>query len=332
MTQKNIFDLKSTAENSAIHLISVPWDVTASYKKGTAQGPSIILDASHQLEHYHHQYKNVFDAGIFLHPENKEIKQKNTEINALSQTIIKKFDNHDTITPEDHKNINTINEACLWLSEQVYEDTEKMIQKEKLIGMIGGDHSTSLGVITALSDYIDTFGILQFDAHMDLRPSYQHFTQSHASIMHNILEIKDISRLIQVGVRDYSQEELTLSKQSKGRIKTYFNHDIKKELYSGKTWEYFCKKIINNCPDKLYISFDIDVLTPQYCPSTGTPVPGGLEFDQIEFLIAMLVKAKKQIIGFDIVEVAGEQDSIDAITGARILSMLCGYCYQSNEE
>ncbi len=329
---KNLFGLYPTKGQADMWILPVHWDVTSSYRSGTANGPRIIFNASEQLDLYHHNYKSVFDEGIFLLPENENQLTENESLRKKAKVIIDKHDNNIELTASDQKDLHLINEASNRLNEWVYQETENAIKSEKLIGMVGGEHSTSLGVIQALADYIDTFAILQFDAHMDLRDKYQGFDHSHASIMKNALDIHDVSRLIQVGIRDYCEEEVTVMKQSKGRVKTFFNHEIKKDLFQGKSWESICKKIINNCPEQVYISFDIDCLMPYLCPNTGTPVPGGLDFDQIDFLLAMLVKSGKRIIGFDLVEVNGEPNSVDAITGARMLAMLAGYYHESNKE
>ena len=330
MKKQSLFGLTPSKQESDMWLIPAPWDATVSYRQGCQQGPEIISQASAQLDLYHPIYKDVFDDGIYLLDENADIKANNDTCRKLAQSIIKKHDNGTALNEKDNNNQAIINKACAEVHDWVYQQTEDAIKQERLVGLIGGDHSTSLGIIKALSDYIDSFAVLQFDAHMDLRECYQGFTHSHASVMKHVLDIPDVSRLIQVGVRDYCEEELMVMKQSKGRVKTFFNRDIKKELFQGKTWESICKKIINNCPENVYISFDIDALSPEHCPSTGTPVPGGLNFDQIDFLLAQLVKAKKRIVGFDLVEVAGEKDSVDAIVGARVLGMLLGYYSEAN--
>ena len=200
------------------------------------------------------------------------------------------------------------------------------------MGLIGGDHSTSLGCIEALIDYIPSFGVLQIDAHMDCRPAYEGFTYSHASVMHHVLSMPDIKRLVQVGIRDYSEEERTFAKQQKGRVKTFYDREIMTDLYQGKTWDSICRRIINNCPDNVYINLDIDGLSPQYCPHTGTPVAGGLDYNQIIYLLAKLVKSGRRIIGFDLVEVNGSADSTDIIVASQLLYQLCGYYWLSNQD
>src|SRR5690606_17751186 len=117
----------------------------------------------------------------------------------------------------------------------------------------GGDHSTPLGFMRALSEHHNRFGILQIDAHADLRKAYQGFTYSHASIMYNALKIPAVSRLVQVGIRDFCEEEMQVIQRAKGRIATFFDEDIKSAMYSGKNWDTLCTEIISLLPDKVYI-------------------------------------------------------------------------------
>ncbi len=124
-------------------------------------------------------------------------------------------------------------------------------------------------------DIHGSFGILQIDAHADLRVAYEGFTYSHASIMYNVLQqIPQVKKLVQVGIRDYCDEELQMIKDSNGRITTFFDKDIKAQQYEGVTWKEICTKIVDSLPQKVYISFDIDGLDPKaVLPNTGTPVP-----------------------------------------------------------
>jgi len=222
-----------------------------------------------------------------------------------------------------------VNHGTLMLRDWVYEMTRNLLKEGKLVGLVGGDHSTPLGLIKALGEVHPDFGILQIDAHADLREAYEGFTYSHASIMYNVLkEVPQMSRLVQVGIRDYCDEELELINNNQERISTFFDSNIKERMYEGEHWKAICNDIIKALPDKVYISFDIDGLDPKLCPDTGTPVPGGFEMDQIFYLFKQLHLSGKTIIGFDLNEVScGEHttDGIDAIVGARVLYKMCNF-------
>jgi len=194
--------------------------------------------------------------------------------------------------------------------------------------VLGGDHNSPLGLIQALAEKHTNFGILQIDAHADLRIAFEGFEFSHASIAHNALKLKQISKLVQVGIRDICQEEIDYISNSKGKIKTFFDWDIKQQQFEGKTWATICDEIIAELPENIYITYDIDALDPKLCPNTGTPVPGGFEYDQVNYLINKITESKKKIIGFDLNEVGNNE--WDANVGARILFKLCNFMQKSN--
>lgn len=206
----------------------------------------------------------------------------------------------------------------------------------KIVGLVGGDHSTPLGYMKAIGERHGSFGILHIDAHADLREAYEGFTYSHASIMFNALkEIPSLTRLTQVGIRDYCDAEAGMIK-SDSRIKTFFDADLATERFGGTSWKELCSRIISTLPDKVYVSFDIDGLSPDNCPSTGTPVPGGLSFNEAVFLLSELSNSGKTIVGFDLNEVApnpdNEDDQWDANVGARVLYKLCNFALKTNSK
>jgi agmatinase len=171
--------------------------------------------------------------------------------------------------------------------------------------------------LKALSEiHTDGFGVLQIDAHCDLRDAYEGFTHSHASIFFNALKIPAIQKLVQVGVRDYCEDELRYINNSNGRIKTFFDQDLKERQFNGVNWNVLCDEIVDTLPQKIYISFDIDGLDPKFCPDTGTPVPGGFELQEVFYLFKKVVQSGRKIIGFDINEVGGEFEW-DGNVGAR---------------
>jgi agmatinase len=166
---------------------------------------------------------------------------------------------------------------------------------------------------------------------MDLRKAYQGFSYSHASIMYNALKLPGVARLVQVGIRDYCDEELEVVKRAMGRVVTYFDDDIKAQLYEGKTWSAICERIVADLPENVYISFDIDGLNPMLCPNTGTPVPGGLDFNMVTYLLKKLVTTGHKIISFDLNEVSPGTTDWDANVGARLLYQLCTWMGVSND-
>ena len=182
----------------------------------------------------------------------------------------------------------------------------------------------------AIAEKYPEFGILQIDAHFDLRKGYEGFTYSHASIMYNALnEIPAISKLVQVGIRDYSQVEWDYL-QNTSKVVSYFSNDLKEQLFEGTSWKEISAGIVDQLPQHVYLSFDIDGLDPKLCPNTGTPVLGGLEIEQVYYLLKKIIASGRKLIGFDLSEVGVGESDWDANVGARILWKLCNILVASN--
>lgn len=331
LKSNNIFGLPFTEEQAELVLLPVPWEVTVSYRVGTAQGPDHIFDAAMQVDLFDPDVKDGWKKGFYMLPVDKNIRKKSDYLRQCAELILSHMVDGGEVSENEQltDKLNEINKSGEDLRDWVYEMTTNLLKRGKKVGLIGGDHSTPLGFIKALGNIHSDFAILQIDAHADLRVAYEGFTYSHASIMYNVLkEVPQVKKLVQVGIRDYCNEELEMIEQSNGRIQTFFDKDIKEQQYEGATWKEICEQVIASLPDKVYISFDIDGLDPKLCPNTGTPVPGGFETDQVFYLFKMLHASGKQIIGFDLNEVSnGYQagDSIDSIVGARMLFKLCNY-------
>ncbi len=326
----NIFGLPFNEEQAKVVLLPVPWEVTVSYRPGTARGPEHIYDASMQIDLYDPDVTDGWKQGFYMMPIDRNIRKKSDYLRQCAELII----SHLMEGGRVEENIQLagklaeVNAGGEMLFKWVKELTCRLLKDGKKVGLIGGDHSTPLGYISALAEVHPDFGVLQIDAHADLRNAYEGFKYSHASIMYNVLQmVPQVSKLVQVGIRDYCDEEILLSRSSGGRVITFFDKDIKEGQFEGATWKQQCEEIIAELPQKVYISFDIDGLDPKLCPNTGTPVPGGFEVEQIMYLFKQLKKSGREIVGFDLNEVSiGEHsEGIDSIVGARVLYKLCNY-------
>lgn len=329
--RENLFGLPFTPDTSEIVIVPVPWEVTVSYHSGTAHGPNAILEASAQVDCFVKNIPDAWKLGVTMLPVPQNILEENDRFRTLAAQHIRSVESGEKIEAGDPL-LATINESSENLNIYVKSVTQRWLKEGKLVGLVGGDHSTPLGFLRALSDRYERFGILQIDAHADLRKAYEGFTYSHASIMYNALKLPAVNRLVQVGIRDFCEEEMEVIKRSMGRVVTFFDEDIKSWEYQGNTWDEICDEIIKSLPELVYISFDIDGLNPNLAPSTGTPVAGGFEFQQMAHLIKKLVLANKKIIGFDLCEVAPGSTDWDANVGARMLWQLCNWMAVSNKK
>ena len=332
LADESIFGLPFSADQSEIIIIPVPWEVTVSYGSGASDGPSTILESSFQVDLHHQEFPDLWKLGIYLdlNDQTENWAKDSTKYKSLAQPIIQALESGIVIADDLNlkSDLETINNRCEKFNEEVKNQTLHWLNLGKKVALLGGDHSTPLGYYQALATRNESFGILHLDAHMDLRIAYEGFKYSHASIMYNALQIPQISKIVQVGIRDFCKQEVEVALSS--RVLVHTSLEMKAETFEGKTWQQQCDEIIAELPQKVTVSFDIDGLFAWYCPNTGTPVPGGFSFEQATYLLSKLANSDKEIIGFDLVEVAPGENDWDGNVGARMLYHLCGMLAKNN--
>ncbi|ADI64244.1 agmatinase SpeB [Trichormus azollae] len=328
----NILGLPDDYNSANLIIFAVPWEVTVSYGAGTANGPQRILDASYQIDLFDFDHPDGWKQGIFLEEIPKDILEKNNYYRQEAAKVMQRQAEGKALTetPDLTPVLTAINQAGEQINQWLFTQCQAAMNQGKKVAVIGGDHSLPLGYFQALATKYENYGILHIDAHADLRDAYEGFEFSHASIMFNAIKIPQISNLVQVAIRDICQDEVDIIQESNGRITAYYDQAIKQKLYSGMNWIDICQEIINNLPENVYISFDVDGLDPKLCPNTGTPVPGGLELEQTYCLFRELVNSGRKIIGFDICEVGDAE--WDGNVGARIVYKLANLLDLSHQQ
>jgi agmatinase len=331
--KNNIFGLPFSEEDARLVILPVPWEVTVSYGAGTSRAPERVFHASMQVDLFDAETHDAWKKGIYMRQPDKKILMKSDYLRKEAELYINYTSKGEMVEKNSFmcKSLKEINEGSALLNKWVYEQTLSLLNDGKLVGLLGGDHSTPLGYYKAIAEKHGDFGILQIDAHCDLRKTYENFVYSHASVMYNALqEIPGVKKLVQVGVRDYCQEEWDYIRSSNDRVITWFDKDIKERSFEGQTWQQIAGEIVSQLPDKVYISWDIDGLDPKLCPSTGTPVPGGFEAEQMVYLIRLIIASGRRFIGFDLDEIGVGDTDWDANVGARILWKLCNLLVANN--
>lgn len=326
----SVFGLPYTEKDAQLVLIPVPWDVTVSYAAGAAKGPEAILEASRQVDLFLADVPQAWNNRIWMEPIDGQLRKSGKRMRKAAVEYIDRYaEDPDYAKGTEGKDLlKMINAACEEMNQWVLGKARKYLRAGKMVGLIGGDHSTPLGLITALAEK-KKFSILHIDAHFDLRNSYEGFTWSHASVMYNALKLPNVQSLVSVGIRDWCDEEQQVVNKSKGRVVAYTDEQLKTNAYTGRSWEDQAKEIIGKLDKNVYISFDIDGLDPKLCPNTGTPVPGGLEYYQALSLVKMIAATGRTIVGFDVVEVAPGKDEWDANVGARLIYQIANQCFVS---
>lgn len=323
-----VFGLPHDSESARVVLLPVPFDATASYRLGARDGPAAMRAASMQVDLHDVETAEPWQAGIFMLPESGEIRALNDEARRLAAPIKRAGG-----AAAGREELRRVNEIGARVTDWLRAESSRWLDRGKLVGVVGGDHASPLGAIRALAERHPGMGILHIDAHADLRVSYEGFEYSHASIMHNVLErVPDLGKVVQVGVRDLCAAEVERIASSRGKVQTWFDADMHRAVFEGETYANLVRRLLDPLPSHVHVSLDIDALDPSLCPHTGTPVPGGLSFRQLLFLLGALARSGRRIVGFDLCEVAPgrEGDAIDAIVGVRALYALIGWMVVSN--
>ncbi|MEM1422465.1 MAG: arginase family protein [Planctomycetota bacterium] len=329
VTSDTLFGLPHTWEEAGVIVTPVAFDATASYRAGSANGPEAMRRASAQLDLLDPVFGAVHTIGVHTQGVPDWFPAVAKRARELAIPIIGAGGpTRETIAAHDE-----LERLCAEVEGVVFHATKNVLDHDKKPVMIGGEHGVSLGAIVACVEHArdrlgaKEVGVLQLDAHRDLRDAYLGMTRSHASVMRNALErLPEIARLTQVGVRDAGVEETRYAESLGPRVATFHAHDMHRRLDDNEPYATLCDEIVATLPEHVYVTFDIDALEPHLCPNTGTPVPGGLSFPRAVRLLKVLADSGRTIVGADLVEVAPGRkgDDIDAIVGMRTLYALIG--------
>jgi agmatinase len=275
----------STCNEDRTIVIPVPYEHTTTYRKGTAEGPSAMLRASTQVE--------LFDEELRIEP--------------LCGGV-------ETLPPV------LCDEMPDVLANQLESICRPHVAAGRRIACLGGEHSVSLGAIRAVSD--EPFGILQIDAHPDLRDEYEGTHFGHGCVMKRALDLDTLTHLVGVGLRAVSEEDDAVI-QSDPRVRPHYAHALRGDWIDA---------VMTDLPERIYITFDLDGLDPSIVPGTGTPEPGGLAWWDA---LALLRRActERTVVGFDVVELLPEPPScVSDVAAARLIFKILGYLEAGKED
>jgi agmatinase len=321
-----VFGLPHSEDEASVVLVPVPFEATTSYGGGTAGGPEAILAASRQVDLFDVETGRPYEAGIHMLPLPGEIARLDAAARATAAPVIAA----GGLAPGRNdlaRAAAEVDRACERVNAWVEERVGSLLARGKRVGVVGGDHSTALGSIVAHARRHSGLGLLHVDAHADLRVAFEGFTYSHASVIYNVAErCPDVARIVQVGLRDLSEEEHAYAAASRGRIVQHHDAELARARFEGEPWSAQVRRILEPLPHDVYVTFDIDGLDPTLCPGTGTPVPGGLSYQEALYLVGAIVRSGRRIVGFDLVEVAPQAEGEwDGNVAARLLYKLVGW-------
>ena len=325
--ESGIYGLPFSVEDSRVIVVPVPFEATTSYGGGTSKGPAAVLEASKQVDLFDQETGRPYASGIAMLDLPKNVLRWNSAAKKVAAQVIEKGGVVDRLTRTAAEKVNDYGDR---VNAWVYEQAVDLLRHGKLVVILGGDHSVPYGAIRAHAQKYPGLGILHLDAHADLRDSYEGFTWSHASIFNNVMrKIPGVGRLVQVGVRDLGQAERKMIDASGGRIVTFHDSDLASRKEKGVPFGKLADEIVAALPDDIYLSWDIDGLDPTLCPGTGTPVPGGLSWNEAIGLLRAIRRSGKRIVGLDLCEVSPGETEWDANVGARLLYKMIGFALLS---
>ncbi|MBN9378442.1 MAG: agmatinase [Chlamydiales bacterium 38-26] len=247
-------DPYGTLPYAKIVIQPVPFDLTSTYQKGSDRGPEALIEASRNMELYDIETNSrCYVNGIY------------TALPILAKSSEQ-------------------------MIELTYQASKNFLQQDKFVVTLGGEHSVSYGAVKAHGEFYKKLTVLQFDAHTDLQPSYEGNPWNHACVMARIKELSQIDKIVALGIRSMSEEELPYL----DRKNTLFSHHIE----ASNAW---MTGLLDRLNGPIYITFDLDVFDCSLMPSTGTPEPGGLDW-AMTLNILRRIFAEKNVVGFDVVE------------------------------
>lgn len=315
-----LFGLPYSAEDARVVLLPVPWEATTSFRRGTKDGPKAALEASAQVDLHDLDTEDAWKARFAMLAEEPRVREWGDEAEADALAVIESGGSD----PDAAARVDALSAR---VNHYVYQQVSRLLDDGKIPGVVGGDHSTPFGAIQAIAERYPGVGVLHIDAHADLREAYEGFTWSHASIFYNVMtKVRRVGHLTQVAIRDVGVGELAFQRDHADRISVFTDQALGRALAGGETWMNIVRRIVDTLPHDVYISFDVDGMDPSLCPSTGTPVPGGLSFRDVSLLLAE-VAAARRIVGFDLNEI-GPGDW-DGNVAARLLLKMCGHAVRS---
>lgn len=307
----SFFGLPTPLEEATLVAVPVPYEATVSSAGGTVDGPAALIAASAQVDLLEPLFGEPWRLGLAVLEEPEGMRNIALTAAGLADAV-----RRGEAAPQA---VDAVGEAVWDWLETI---TGRLLDTGRIPLVIGGEHGVSLGAFRAAARRCAGLGILQIDAHADLRQAYEGFRTSHASIMRRALELPGVDRIVQVGLRDFCREEAEARDSFAGRTVWFPDHLLGARQLEGEPFARLAREIVGALPQDVWVSFDIDGLDPALCPGTGTPVPGGLSWREAALLVRTLTDLGRRVVGIDLVEIGN--GNWDGFVAAKLLYLLAG--------
>ncbi len=301
-------------DQGPLAIIEVAFDATSSHRRVAAAGPAAMRQASHQVE------LTLIDGRC---PAAASLQAESLDVAALNQEAGQAMRAHRQHGDADVQQAQRVDQLAGQVDEALRQRLAALWANDTRVVVLGGDHGAVFGGLDAAAGHFSDLGVLQIDAHADLRVAYEGVQASHASVMHRLLSAHPGLPLVQVGLRDLGAGEVERIAHTPN-ITAFYDEALVQQQFLGMPWAEQARAIIEALPSRVWLSLDIDGLDPSLCPHSGTPVPGGLTYYQACDLLDRVRRSGRELVGADLSEVAG--DPYDALIGARLLyRLLAGF-------
>lgn len=313
----------TSTDEAKLVVVSVPWSVTSDYGHGAAYTPDAIIEVSNRKDLYDIRRDISYYGAVATAEIDYNIQECSGRLGHEAERIALSIEEDEIIGERTLSRIERVNIGFGEMQASVYRQVRRIAKSGKQVAVVGGDQSVAFGAVKALSEYHKSIGVLNIDAHADLKQENVPYTYSHTTVMRNIAEeLPHVERIVGVGVRDIAHDELAFA-SANDKIKLFFSEELAARRFEGETWGKICDELCEALPEKVYISFDIDALKIEFCHNTNAPVPGGMTFDEVIYLINRVVATGHTIVGFDITEVVPNLDNaMDANVASRLLGKM----------
>lgn len=297
-------------------VMPVEWGVTVSGVPGTHAASHRIIEASVQLDTYHFGRGVELGGRVAALPACSEIATKNRELLSSAGLLLRGAGENTTYEPGQVA--RQLDLASEWMLGRVSADASYWLSRGKKVCLLGGEHTVMVGLLGAVAEkYACPLGLLFFDAHVDMRERFAGLRYSHASTLHLALQVLPPgSKVVCLGARDISEREAQ---------RLHANSDIKVVSWyqwvrarHGGSLHQLVREVVGSLPERVYVSVDVDVFDGCLGLCTGTPVAGGILYDEFVVLLEEVVASGREVVAADLCE-ANVRDEREAAAVARVL-------------
>lgn len=331
------FGVPCMPEQAQLVLISVPWDATAPAGALSSYAPDAIIEVSERMDPYDpispDEWKKGFATADVDYTLQERSQQLRSDVEKLRSYAVSGGGIMKPLADDYYsRRQRRVEDGCRDMVAAVRREAGAWLRQGKVVGLVGGDHSTPQGLIEALAEREEGLGILHMDARCRLKARSEGFEYSCESLMYNVLKgVPGVRRVVQVAQRDFSATEHRVARES-DRIVLYDTDRIASMRFGGASWRDVCDAIVAELPQTVYVDFDISVLSIENCPHSPYAAPGGMRFDEALYMVNRVVESGRRIAGFDVAGVVPKvEDYVDAEVAARMLYRLCGMALRSQK-